>query len=680
MAEKNRLLAKILGNNDGLITPDSDVLAVASTKNIPAGVGTSVYSSIDDLPSTAPTGEKALVTSTNTLYLYNNGWYRIAIINNFNPQWLTEPDSEYTLELSSVDSDLRIVVYATDSDDVPITYTAVVDSDFNVAATVTHDSDKDNVWVVRRRDSELGAGTTGDVTFKASDGTNFVQKTTTFSIAANTIYEFLGTLESVYSGTVLNLDSDMETLISANDVLTNAIGGTGSEATVSSVTFLDNTYASRTSTGSTNGVDQGSGYVAVPTGNVDSDNIGWVWNYNSDNNTAASYFRTGNQYGGQIITNIDEQSAVWAANSGSNNLSAIYIHGAVDGSYYRSYPGVVCTQYTLTTNGGATRKGTIPMYHSGNSYKTFSPYSDGKKNGVDHSITMKVDGLVSSNQAVNYNWPVKSYTANWTYRNVNIRSSNNSNIGGGTSMQTSIVLDGNQQSNFPVGGVVHIGEDSTINSPTNQEIYEGKFFTIAMTCLFSQNVGSPFNMSTSYSGGNVQKWSGATNSSYYFGTRANSGQTGIILVGNMGYNQSTVWGNSLSSSLYANGMNQNVPMYVRSAALCNEVYIISPDYPLYGNQRFDTGSASDLRPTYSEWVSTNNVSGSSYGNATYPIYTQTSDAATQLQLASSTAGDGTNVNIGTSVYGSYIWKNVTSAVVDDTNGFTAGDNIYKKIT
>ncbi len=228
MAGKNRLLAKILGNNNGLITPDSDLLAVASTKNIPTAVGTSVYSSIDDLPSTAPAGEKALVTSTNTLYLYNGGWYRIAVINNFNPQWLTEPDSEYTLELSSVDSDLKIVVYATDSDDVPITYTAVVDSDFNVAATVTHDSDKDNIWVVRRRDSELGAGTTGDVTFKASDGTNFVQKVTTFAIAANSSLT-AGTLQARNQQRTVNGYSRVSgTGYSSSDTIQYSISGTGS--------------------------------------------------------------------------------------------------------------------------------------------------------------------------------------------------------------------------------------------------------------------------------------------------------------------------------------------------------------------------------------------------------------------------------------------------------------------
>jgi hypothetical protein len=183
MAGKNRLLAKILGNNNGLITPDSDLLAVASTKNIPTVAGTSVYSSIDDLPSSASAGEKALVTSINTLYLYNSGWYKIALINNFNPQWVTQPSATYDLAINSTPT--VITMLATDSDDVPIRYIATTDSGFNSIATVSHDSDKHNVFTIIPIDSENGAATggTGTITFKATDGVNQVQQVSTFSLS-----------------------------------------------------------------------------------------------------------------------------------------------------------------------------------------------------------------------------------------------------------------------------------------------------------------------------------------------------------------------------------------------------------------------------------------------------------------------------------------------------------------
>ena len=183
MAGKNRLLAKILGNNEGVITPDSDTLAIAVTKNIPTAVGITVYSSIDDLPSTASTGEKALVTLTNTLYLYNSGWYKIALINNFNPQWVTQPAATYDLAINSTPT--VITMLATDSDDVPIRYVATTDSGFNSIATVSHDSDKHNVFTIIPTDSENGAATggTGTITFKATDGVNQVQQVSTFSLS-----------------------------------------------------------------------------------------------------------------------------------------------------------------------------------------------------------------------------------------------------------------------------------------------------------------------------------------------------------------------------------------------------------------------------------------------------------------------------------------------------------------
>lgn len=198
MAGKNRLLAKILGNR-GSILPDSDTLAVAQLKNIPSVAGTSVYSNIDDLPSTAVTGEKALITSINTLYLYNSGWYKIALINNFNPQWVTQPSATYDLAINSTPT--VITMLATDSDDVPIKYIATTDSDFDSIATVSHDSDKHNVFTIIPTDSENGAATggTGTITFKATDGVNQVQQVSTFSLTFGPDYASVAQVDELYS-------------------------------------------------------------------------------------------------------------------------------------------------------------------------------------------------------------------------------------------------------------------------------------------------------------------------------------------------------------------------------------------------------------------------------------------------------------------------------------------------
>ncbi len=196
MAGKNRLMARLVATSAN-VSPDSDYIAANLSKTQPTAVGVSVYSSIDNLPASATKGAKALVTSISTLYIYNNGWYKIALINNFNPQWITQPDGSYSLALDG--STTSITVLASDSDDVPITYTAVTDSNFDAFATVAHDSDKHNVWTVTPTDSENGAATggTGTITFKATDGVNLVQQVSTFSLAFTTDWSSASTSEVV---------------------------------------------------------------------------------------------------------------------------------------------------------------------------------------------------------------------------------------------------------------------------------------------------------------------------------------------------------------------------------------------------------------------------------------------------------------------------------------------------
>ena len=150
---KSRQISKLVDINGKLKGEfiDSDFVSVSGRLGIIVPSGMVVVSSADTLPVTATNGDQAFVTSTNRLYVYSSsGWYNIGLINS-SPYWITEPDSDYTLELISIDSDVKIVVLAGDSDNTPLTYIATVDSDFNVAATITHDSDRDNVWIISRK-------------------------------------------------------------------------------------------------------------------------------------------------------------------------------------------------------------------------------------------------------------------------------------------------------------------------------------------------------------------------------------------------------------------------------------------------------------------------------------------------------------------------------------------------
>ena len=182
---KTRKIGKLINANRKFLAFDSDQINLTYSKGSTGAGGsgtTLVVATIDDLPLVSTEGNKALVSSTNTLYLYNNGWYKIAIINNFNPQWITEPSGSYALNTNGTST--TITVLASDSDDVPITYTAVTNSGFDSIATITHDSDKHNVWTVTPIDSDNGTQSAGSgtVTFKASDGVNLVQAVSSFDI------------------------------------------------------------------------------------------------------------------------------------------------------------------------------------------------------------------------------------------------------------------------------------------------------------------------------------------------------------------------------------------------------------------------------------------------------------------------------------------------------------------
>ena len=180
---KTRKIGRILNLNSRVTALDSDFVRVVDNTVNRGGV-LSVVATINDLPGSPDTGDRALVSDISTLYVRTeNGWSRIALINSFNPEWITQPDSTYDLATNSTPT--VITMLATDSDLVPIKYIATTDSSFDAIATVSHDSDKHNVFTVVPIDSEGGAATggTGTITFKATDGVNLVQQVSTFSLS-----------------------------------------------------------------------------------------------------------------------------------------------------------------------------------------------------------------------------------------------------------------------------------------------------------------------------------------------------------------------------------------------------------------------------------------------------------------------------------------------------------------
>ena len=200
----NRSMTKLLNAFDAVnnkVTFDSDSTVTSASKGSNLGAGISTVTNVSDLPSVAQAYSKILVTGTNTLYQYSTGgWYPIAIINNFNPAFTTSPDATYALSLSGAAT--TVTVLATDSDDVPIKYITITDSSFDTFATITHDSDKHNVFTVIPIDSDgsNSGAKSGVVTFRASDGVNVSNANSTFTLSFGPEWSAVPTKTKIITG------------------------------------------------------------------------------------------------------------------------------------------------------------------------------------------------------------------------------------------------------------------------------------------------------------------------------------------------------------------------------------------------------------------------------------------------------------------------------------------------
>jgi hypothetical protein len=143
-----------------------------------AGIGGSVttYSTPANLPTSGnEAGDQAFVSSNNRLYIWNgSGWYNIALINT-NPSFTSSPDGSY--ELATDGSPTTITLVATDPEGIPITYTTTTDSNFDGLATVSNDS---SVFTITPLSTPTASS--GNLTFKASDGVNLASAVSEFTL------------------------------------------------------------------------------------------------------------------------------------------------------------------------------------------------------------------------------------------------------------------------------------------------------------------------------------------------------------------------------------------------------------------------------------------------------------------------------------------------------------------
>jgi len=159
---------------------DGDSNQWVQTNPAASSAGTTVYSSIDDLPlSGVETGAQAFVSSTSRLYLWNGtGWYNIALINT-TPS-ISGASSAYTLETDGTAT--TVTITATDAEGIPITYSIASDTSGNIATVTQGTGANTNVFTITPSTNDANAGTFS-LTFRASDGVNIATAISEFTLA-----------------------------------------------------------------------------------------------------------------------------------------------------------------------------------------------------------------------------------------------------------------------------------------------------------------------------------------------------------------------------------------------------------------------------------------------------------------------------------------------------------------
>ena len=180
-------------NNALLNTASPTGLDSAQVSSIAASSGLTVYSTLNDLPSSGLTsGDQAFVSSTSRFYISNgSGWYNVALINA-TPSLTIDPTGTIILATDGV-TPIVITLTATDSDNpiAALTYSVESDGNFGGLGTISQDS---SVFTITPLSEDSATTGTSILTFKASDGISFGSGTRTITLAFKAQYSNYTTL------------------------------------------------------------------------------------------------------------------------------------------------------------------------------------------------------------------------------------------------------------------------------------------------------------------------------------------------------------------------------------------------------------------------------------------------------------------------------------------------------
>ena len=165
----------------------SSGLDSSQVTTIASSVGLSVYSTVNDLPSSGlASGDQAFVSSTNRFYISNgSGWYNVALINA-TPSLTIDPTGTIVLATDG-STPTVITLTATDSDNpvAGLAYTVESDGNFGGLATISQDS---SVFTITPLGEDSATTASASLTFKASDGISFGSGTRTLTLSFTVQY------------------------------------------------------------------------------------------------------------------------------------------------------------------------------------------------------------------------------------------------------------------------------------------------------------------------------------------------------------------------------------------------------------------------------------------------------------------------------------------------------------
>lgn len=171
MSRKNRLFAKLADtiNENGRVETD------ALSADVSLGVSVDEYADTNAMPTSATLGDLALVTSTNSIYLYNgSAWFNIAMTNQA-PTAIAGNVASY--ELAQDGTPTVITLASTDPEGIPLDWSATTSGDTGVANVTNTGS----IFTITPSTDEANAGTLS-VTFSVTDGNNTENSTSTFTL------------------------------------------------------------------------------------------------------------------------------------------------------------------------------------------------------------------------------------------------------------------------------------------------------------------------------------------------------------------------------------------------------------------------------------------------------------------------------------------------------------------